>query len=118
MKVNQVTREQRQALIALLKRFELTVTGFRPIEEAIITSGGVCVDEIQPNTMESKLRPGLFFAGEVLDVDAYTGGYNLQIAFSTGYLAGCCAAAVFTPSPAAAGAPPRGSQGLAVEKSI
>jgi len=92
LKVNQVTREQRQALIDLLKCFSLTVTGFRPIEEAIITSGGVCVDEIQPNTMESKLRPGLFFAGEVLDVDAYTGGYNLQIAFSTGYLAGVNAA--------------------------
>jgi len=92
LRVNQVTREQRQALIALLKRFELTVTGFRPIEEAIVTSGGVCVDEIHPNTMESKLRPGLYFAGEVLDTDAYTGGFNLQIAFSTGYLAGCCAA--------------------------
>jgi len=92
LRVNQVTREQRQALIALLKRFELTVTGFRPIEEAIVTSGGVCVDEVFPNTMESRLRPGLYFAGEVLDVDAYTGGYNLQIAFSTGYLAGVSAA--------------------------
>ena len=92
LRVNQVTREQRQTLIALLKRFELTVTGLRPIEEAIITSGGVCVDEINPATMESKLRPGLYFAGEVLDADAYTGGFNLQIAFSTGYLAGCCAA--------------------------
>ena len=92
LRVNQVTREQRQKLIALLKRFELTVTGFRPIEEAIVTSGGVCVDEVRPGTMESRLRPGLYFAGEVLDVDAYTGGFNLQIAFSTGYLAGCCAA--------------------------
>ena len=91
-KVNQVTREQRQDLIAILKRFELTITGFRPIEEAIVTSGGVRVDEIQPNTMESKLRPGLYFAGEVLDVDDSTGGYNLQIAFSTGYLAGISAA--------------------------
>ena len=92
LRVNQVAREQRQALIALLKRFALTVTGFRPIEEAIVTSGGVSVDEIHPNTMESKLRPGLYFAGEVLDADAYTGGFNLQIAFSTGYLAGVCAA--------------------------
>ena len=92
LKVNQITREQRQALIALLKRFQLTVTGFRPIEEAIVTSGGVCVDEVHPNTMESKLRPGLYFAGEILDADAYTGGFNLQIAFSTGYLAGISAA--------------------------
>ena len=92
LRVNQVTREQRQALVALLGRFELTVTGFRPIEEAIITSGGVRVDEINPGTMESKLRPGLFFAGEVLDVDAYTGGFNLQIAFSTGHLAGISSA--------------------------
>ena len=92
LKVNQVTKEQRQALIALLGRFELTVTGFRPIEEAIITSGGVCVDEVHPGTMQSKLRPGLYFAGEVLDADAYTGGFNLQIAFSTGYLAGLSAA--------------------------
>ena len=93
LRVNQITREQRQALIALLKRFTLTVTGFRPIEEAIVTSGGVCVNEVHPNTMESKLRPGLYFAGEVLDADAYTGGFNLQIAFSTGYLAGISAAA-------------------------
>jgi len=92
LRVSQVTRGQRQALIALLKRFELTVTGFRPIEEAIVTSGGVCVDEIRPGTMESKLLLGLYFAGEVLDVDAYTGGFNLQIAFSTGYLAGISAA--------------------------
>jgi len=91
LRVNQVTREQRQALVALLKCFGLTVTGFRPIEEAIVTSGGVCVDEVRPATMESKLRPGLYFAGEVLDVDAYTGGFNMQIAFSTGYLAGISA---------------------------
>jgi len=88
LRVNQVTREQRQTLVDLLKCFTLTVTGFRPIEEAIITSGGVDVREVEPNTMQSKLRPGLFFAGEVLDVDAYTGGFNLQIAFSTGKLAG------------------------------
>ncbi|MDR2687905.1 MAG: NAD(P)/FAD-dependent oxidoreductase [Oscillospiraceae bacterium] len=92
VRVNQVTREQRQALVALLGRFELTVTGFRPIEEAIVTSGGVCTGEVHPNTMESKLLPGLYFAGEVLDADAYTGGFNLQIAFSTGTLAGASAA--------------------------
>jgi len=92
LRVNQVSREQRQALGALLKRFRLTVTGFRPIEEAIVTSGGVCVDEVNPGTMEPKKLRGLFFAGEVLDADAYTGGYNLQIAFSTGRLAGLSAA--------------------------
>ena len=97
LRVNQVTREQRQTLIDRLKRFRLTVTGFRPIEEAIVTSGGVCVDEIHPGAMESKLRPGLYFAGEVLDVDAYTGGFNLQIAFSTGYLAGISAAGKESP---------------------
>ena len=91
-KVSQVTKEQRQTLAALLKRFELAVTGFRPIEEAIVTSGGVCVDEVYPHSMESKKQPGLYFAGEVLDADAYTGGYNLQIAFSTGHLAGSSAA--------------------------
>jgi predicted Rossmann fold flavoprotein len=91
LKVNQASREQRQALAALLKRFKLTVTGFRPIEEAIVTSGGVVVDEVNPATMESRKTRGLFFAGEVIDVDAYTGGYNLQIAFSTGKLAGECA---------------------------
>jgi predicted Rossmann fold flavoprotein len=88
LRVSQITRAQRQALAGLLKCFTLTVTGFRPIEEAIITSGGVCTKEVQPNTMESKRCPGLFFAGEVLDADAYTGGFNLQIAFSTGRLAG------------------------------
>jgi len=87
-KVNQVTREQRAALVNLLKRFTLTVTAFRPLEEAIITSGGVSVTEIHPSTMQSKLDPNLYFAGEVIDVDAYTGGYNLQIAFATGVLAG------------------------------
>ena len=92
LRVNQVTREQRQGLVALLKQFRLTVTGFRPIDEAIITSGGVSVAEVQPNTMQSKKLPGLFFAGEVLDADAYTGGFNLQIAFSTGKLAGESAA--------------------------
>ena len=87
-KVNQITREQRHRLVQLLKDFRLTVKGFRPIDEAIVTSGGVKVSEINPKTMESKLLPGLFFAGEVIDVDAYTGGFNLQIAFSTGHLAG------------------------------
>ena len=87
-KVNQITREQRHRLVQLLKDFRLTVKGFRPIDEAIVTSGGVKVSEINPKTMESKLLPGLFFAGEFIDVDAYTGGFNLQIAFSTGHLAG------------------------------
>lgn len=87
-KANQITREQRQELALCLKQLPLTVTGFRPIAEAIVTSGGVAVGEVAPKTMESKLCRGLFFAGEVLDVDAYTGGYNLQIAFSTGVLAG------------------------------
>ena len=86
--VNQITREERQALVTVLKGLELTIKGFRPIKEAIITSGGVSTKEIDPSTMESKLVKGLFFAGEVIDVDAYTGGFNLQIAFSTGYLAG------------------------------
>jgi len=86
-KVNEITRTERYALIDVLKGFTLTVTGFRPIDEAIITSGGVKVAEINPQTMQSKLINGLYFAGEVIDVDAYTGGYNLQIAFSTAYLA-------------------------------
>ena len=72
----------------MLKNFSVTIKGFRPIEEAIITSGGVRVKEVSPKTMGSKLVSGLYFAGEVLDVDAYTGGFNLQIAFATGKLAG------------------------------
>ena len=87
-KVNQVTKEMRGKLVNLLKDLKITVNDFRPIEEAIITSGGVNVKEIDPKTMQSRLCPGLYFAGEVLDVDAYTGGFNLQIAFSTGHLAG------------------------------
>ena len=71
-----------------MKKLTLNITGTRPVEEAIITSGGIKVSEINPSTMESKLVSGLFFAGEVIDVDAYTGGFNLQIAYSTGYLAG------------------------------
>ena len=87
-KANQVTREMRMEIITLLKDFKLTVTDFRPIDEAVITSGGVEVKEINPKTMESKLCNNLYFCGEVIDVDAYTGGFNLQIAFSTGYLVG------------------------------
>ena len=89
-KVNAVTREERRRLVSLLKNLEFHVTGFCPIDQAIVTAGGVCVKEIDPSTMESKIVPGLFFAGEVIDVDAYTGGFNLQIAFSTGHLAGSC----------------------------
>lgn len=91
-KVNQISREERMSLINAIKHFKLNITGFRPIEEAIITSGGISVKEIDPATMMSKLIDGLFFAGEVIDVDAYTGGFNLQIAFSTGVLAGESAA--------------------------
>lgn len=91
-KVHSVTREERRALIECFKCFRIRPTGFRPIDEAIITSGGVSVKEISPKTMESKLVSNLYFAGEILDVDAYTGGYNLQIAFSTGRLAGMHAA--------------------------
>ncbi|MBQ3547960.1 MAG: NAD(P)/FAD-dependent oxidoreductase [Clostridia bacterium] len=87
-KVNQISREERLRLCEVIKKFPLTITGLRPVEEAIITRGGVSVKEINPTTMESKLVSGLFFAGEVIDVDAFTGGFNLQIAFSTGFLAG------------------------------
>ena len=87
-RVNQLTREERQRLGALLKAFPLTPQALRPIEEAVVTAGGVSVREIDPRTMHSRLAEGLAFAGEVIDVDAVTGGYNLQIAWSTGYLAG------------------------------
>lgn len=87
-KVNSITKEQRLKLGHTLKQFSLNVVDFAPIDEAIITSGGVDVKQVDPKTMQSKLVSGLFFAGEVLDLDAYTGGFNLQIAFSTGYLAG------------------------------
>ena len=87
-RVNQLTREERQRLGALLKAFPLTPQALRPIEEAVVTAGGVSVREIDPRTMRSRLAEGLAFAGEVIDVDAVTGGYNLQIAWSTGYLAG------------------------------
>ncbi|MBO7377190.1 MAG: NAD(P)/FAD-dependent oxidoreductase [Clostridia bacterium] len=92
-KVNSVTREERASLVRLFKNFELQIAGLRPIDEAIVTSGGVDVAEIDPKTMESKLVPGLYFAGEIIDVDAFTGGYNLQICWSTGKLAGVSAAA-------------------------
>ena len=87
-KVNEITREERLKLVKLLKNITLSVSGFRPIDEAIITSGGINIKEIDPKTMQSKLVDGLFFAGEIIDVDAYTGGFNLQIAYSTGYTAG------------------------------
>ncbi len=86
--VNQITRQERRRLAEVLKNLELNIIGSRPISEAIITAGGVSTDEINPSTMESKLIKGLFFAGELIDVDGYTGGFNLTIAFSTGYLAG------------------------------
>lgn len=87
-KVNQITKVQRQNLVSLLKNFTVNISDFRPINEAIITSGGVDVKEINPKTMGSKIVDNLYFAGEVIDVDAYTGGFNLQVAFSTGYLCG------------------------------
>lgn len=86
--VNQITKEERHRLIDLLKHFTLEITGSRPITEAIVTAGGVRTSEINPSTMESKLVKGLYFAGEIIDVDGYTGGFNLTIAFSTGCLAG------------------------------
>ena len=91
-KVNSITREERRSLVAAIKSFSVPLLRFRPIDEAIITKGGVAVSEITPKTMESKLVCGLYFAGEVLDLDAYTGGYNLQIAFSTAVVAGESAA--------------------------
>lgn len=87
-KVNMITKEQRLHLVDVIKCMELNVVGLRPIEEAIITSGGINVKEINPKTMQSKIVDNLYFAGEVIDVDAYTGGFNLQVAFSTGYLCG------------------------------
>ncbi len=87
-KVNEITKEERRKLLELLKRLEFTIKGFRPIEEAIITSGGINIKEINPKTMESKIVKGLYFAGEIIDVDGYTGGFNLQIAYSTGFVAG------------------------------
>ena len=87
-RVNEITKEERKKLISVLKDFEITIKDFRPVEEAIITSGGIDTKEINPKTMESKIIKGLYFAGEIIDVDSYTGGFNLQIAYSTGYTAG------------------------------
>lgn len=87
-KTNQITKEQRLGLCKIIKDLPLTISGFRPIAEAVVTSGGVSVKEIEPKTMRSKIKRNIFFAGELIDVDAYTGGFNLQIAFSTGYAAG------------------------------
>ena len=89
---NSLTRQQRHSLVRELKNFAVPIAGKRPVEEAIITRGGVYVKDVNPSTMESKRLPGLYFAGEVLDVDALTGGFNLQVAWSTGYLAGTSAA--------------------------
>lgn len=88
LKLNSLTKEQRAKILSLLKDLTVKITGTRPIDEAIVTGGGVSVKEIDPKTMESKIVKGLYFAGEIIDVDAYTGGFNLQIAFSTGYIAG------------------------------
>ena len=87
-KVNEITKKEREKLVNIIKNFEIAIKGFRPIEEAIITSGGINIKEINPKTMESKKVKGLYFAGEIIDVDSYTGGFNLQIAYSTGYVAG------------------------------
>lgn len=87
-KVNSITKEERKALVNLLRNFSINIESLRPIKDAIITAGGIDTLEVDPSTMQSKLIGNLYFAGEVLDLDAYTGGYNLQIAFSTGYLAG------------------------------
>lgn len=87
-KVNEITKQERKNIVKLLKNFEISISAFGPIDEAIITSGGINIKEINPKTMESKLVPGLYFAGEIIDVDAYTGGFNLQIAYSTGFTAG------------------------------
>ena len=87
-RVNEITKEERLRIVKTLKCFEITINGVRPIEEAIITSGGINIKEINPKTMESKIIKGLYFAGEIIDVDAFTGGFNLQIAWSTGFVAG------------------------------
>ena len=86
--VDQITKEERERLVEILKKFKMTIKKFRPIEEAIVTAGGIQIKEINSTTMESKIISGLYFAGEIIDVDAYTGGFNLQIAFSTGFVAG------------------------------
>ena len=86
--INEITKEERLRLVKLLKNLSFTINSFKNIEVAVITAGGINIKEINPSTMESKIIQGLYFAGEIIDVDAYTGGFNLQIAFSTGYLAG------------------------------
>ena len=91
LQANSLKKQQRRALVELLKGFTITISGKRPVAEAIITSGGVKVSEIDPKTMESKIVPGLYFAGEIIDCDAYTGGFNLQIAWATAYAAGMAA---------------------------
>ncbi len=91
LQANSLTKQQRRSLVECLKGFSLEITGKRPVSEAIITSGGIKVSEIDPKTMESKLVPGLYFAGEIIDCDAYTGGFNLQIAWATAYAAGMAA---------------------------
>ena len=92
-RVNEITKEERERFVQTIKHLELTITGLRDYNEAVITKGGVATNEVSPSTLESKLVRGLYFAGEVLDLDALTGGFNLQIAGSTGYLAGTSAAA-------------------------
>ena len=87
-KVNEITREERKNLVNLIKNWEMTITGTRGFREAIITQGGIHVKQVNPSTMESKVISGLYIAGEMLDIDALTGGFNLQLAWSTGYLAG------------------------------
>ena len=87
LQANSLTKQQRRALVEALKAFTLDITGKRPVEEAIITSGGIKISEIDPKTMASKLVRGLYFAGEIIDCDAYTGGFNLQIAWATAYAA-------------------------------
>ena len=91
-RINEITRDERHLMVSLLKDYRLRIKGTRNFNEAIITQGGINVKEVNPSTMESKICPGVYFAGEVLDVDALTGGFNLQVAWSTGYLAGLCAA--------------------------
>ena len=86
-RINEITKEERKTIVKNLKNLELTINGFRGIEEAIVTKGGISIKEINPKTMESKLIQGLYFAGEIIDLDAFTGGFNLQIAWSTGYVA-------------------------------
>ena len=86
--VNSITKQERMQIVKLLKEFDVTLRNFRRIEDGIITAGGISIKEVNPKTMESKLISGLYFAGEILDVDSYTGGFNLQIAYSTGFVAG------------------------------